>query len=106
MSERSSNNLDGLDIEMARRIDEVCRRFEANWREGFQPRIEDFLADVHDGGRPALRAEFSALERELRQSAQTVARPQAGPSIVPEPPTAPSPSTIAEAPTIAPGAGR
>jgi hypothetical protein len=30
MSDRPSDNLGGLDIEMARRIDEVCRRFEAD----------------------------------------------------------------------------
>ena len=34
MSDRPSHNLDGLDIDLARRIDEVCRRFEADWRRG------------------------------------------------------------------------
>ena len=33
MSNRPSHNLDGLDIGKARRIDAVCRRFEADWRE-------------------------------------------------------------------------
>ena len=103
MSDRPSHNLGGLDIDLARRIDEVCRRFEADWREGRQPRIEDYLVDVSDEGRPALRAELEALERELRQSEETVARPEAGPATAPEPQTAPNPSTIAEAPTIAPG---
>ena len=103
MSDRPSHNLDGLDIDLARRIDEVCRRFEADWREGRQPRIEDYLVDVPDEGRPALRAELEALERELRPSEETVARPEAGPPTAPEPQTAPNPSTIAEAPTIAPG---
>ena len=46
MSDRPSQNLRGLDIELARRIDEVCRRFEADWRQGRQPRIEDYLVDV------------------------------------------------------------
>jgi hypothetical protein len=27
MSDQPGRNLDGLDIEMARRIDEICRRF-------------------------------------------------------------------------------
>jgi hypothetical protein len=65
MSDRPSHNLDGLDIDLARRIDEVCRRFEADWRQGRQPRIEDYLGDVSQEGRPALRAELEALEREL-----------------------------------------
>ena len=76
MSDRPSHNLDGLDIDLARRIDEVCRRFEADWREGRQPRIEDYLGDVPDEGRPALRAELEALERELRPSDETVVRPR------------------------------
>ena len=103
MSDRPSHNLGGLDIDLARRIDEVCRRFEADWREGRRPRIEDYLVDVSHEGRPALRAELEALERELRPSEETVARPEAGPTTAPEPQTAPSPSTVAEAPTIAPG---
>jgi hypothetical protein len=41
MSDRPSSNLGDLDIDLARRIDEVCRRFEAAWREKCQPRIED-----------------------------------------------------------------
>ena len=78
MTDRPSHNLDGLDIEMARRIDAVCRRFEADWRQGRQPRIEDYLDDVPDEGGPALRAELEALERELQLSEETAARPDAG----------------------------
>jgi eukaryotic-like serine/threonine-protein kinase len=103
MSDRPSHNLSGLHIDLARRIDEVCRRFEAVWREGRQPRVEDFLVDVSQEGRPALQAELEALERELRQSGETVARPEAGPPTASEPQTAPNPCTIAEASTIAPG---
>ena len=50
MSDRPSHNLGGLDIDLARRIDEVCRRFEADWREGRQPRIDDYLVDVSRRG--------------------------------------------------------
>ena len=75
MSDRPSHNLDGLDIDLARRIDEVCRRFEADWRAGRQPGIEDYVVDVSHQGRPALRAELEALERELSLSEETSARP-------------------------------
>jgi len=34
MSDQPSNNLEGLDLDLARRIDEVCLRFEADWRLG------------------------------------------------------------------------
>jgi hypothetical protein len=103
MSDRLSHNLDGLDMDLARRIDEVCRRFEAAWREGRQPRIDDYLVDVLDEGRLALRAELEALERELRQAEETAARPEARAATSPEPLPAPPPSTLAEAPTVAPG---
>ncbi len=103
MNDRPSHNLDGLDIHLARRIDELCRRFEADWREGRQPRIEDYLADVSQEGRTALRAELEALERELRPTDQTIACVHAGSSRAPEPQQEPTSTTIAETPTIAPG---
>jgi serine/threonine-protein kinase len=88
MSDRPSHNLDGLDIDLARRIDAACRRFEADWREGKQPRAEDYLAELPDEARAALRSELEALERELRPSEETIARAEARPGV--------------EAPTIAP----
>ena len=56
---------DGLDLALARRIDAACRRFEADWRGGRSPHVDDYLADVPEQGRPALRAELIALEQEL-----------------------------------------
>jgi len=103
MIDRPSHNLDGLEIDLARRIDGVCRRFEADWRAGRQPRIEDYLDVVPGEGHVALRAELEALQRELRPSEETVARAEAGPSTDAEPRMAPNLSTIAEASTIAPG---
>jgi eukaryotic-like serine/threonine-protein kinase len=106
MSDRPSDNLGGLDIDMARRIDAVCRRFEADWRDRRQPRVEDYLDDVPGGVRAALRAELVVLEHELGRSDDTVARPESGRAPAPEPQTAPDPSAVAEAPTIAPGTPR
>jgi hypothetical protein len=74
MSDRPSQNLDGLKVDLARRIDEVCRRFEADWRQGRQLRIEDYLGDVPDEGCRAFRAEMEALVRELQSSEWTAAR--------------------------------
>ncbi len=80
MSEQPSEHLGGLDVELARRIDAVCRRFEAEWRAGRRASVEDYLDDVPAEGRTPLRAELEALERELRQVDETVARvPQAPP---------------------------
>ena len=102
MSDRPSHNLDGLDIDLACRIDDVCRRFEADWREGRHPRIEDYLGDVSQEGGPALRAELEALERELRPPEETVVRPESSPPTAPKP-QAPNPATIDGAVTMAPG---
>ena len=88
MSDRASHNLGGLEIDLARHIDEVCRRFEADWREGRQPRMENYLDGVSQEGQLALRAELEALERELGLADGAIALSGSGP--------------IAEAPTIAP----
>jgi WD40 repeat protein len=103
MSDRPSDNLGGLDIGLARQIDVVCRRFEAAWRAGCQPQIADYLVDVVDEGRPALRAELEALEHDLRQALKHLPRPEASSVTAPKPLSDPPPSTVAEAPTIAPG---
>jgi WD40 repeat protein/tetratricopeptide (TPR) repeat protein/tRNA A-37 threonylcarbamoyl transferase component Bud32 len=55
-----------LEIDLARRIDAICRRFEADRKAGRGPRIEDLRDAVAAPGRPALLVELVALERELR----------------------------------------
>src|SRR5262245_65398530 len=49
------------------RVDAACDRFEAAWRGGGAPRIEDYLAAADPADGPALLAELVALERELRR---------------------------------------
>jgi hypothetical protein len=75
MSDGPSNNLGGLEIELAREIDVICRRFEADWRDGRSPAIDDYLGQVSTEGRAALRAELEAVQRELRTSEETDADP-------------------------------
>jgi len=65
--------MDRLHIDLARRIDEVCRRFENDWRAGREPGIGDYLSEVSDEGRAVLRAELEALESELRQADEAAA---------------------------------
>ncbi len=74
MSEPEPLGASQIDVELMRQIDAVCRRFEADWRAGARPPVDSYLAKVPDEGRPALRAELEALERELRHSEETVAR--------------------------------
>jgi len=103
MNEKPSHVPDGFDIDLARRIDAVCRRFEVDWRAGGSPRIDDYAGDVPDEGKAALRAELVALADELRQEQEpgSTADGAAGsaPAIGAHPAAAGS-----EAPTVAPEA--
>ena len=58
---------DGRPVRPSEWIDEVCDRFELNWRAGRMPRIEDYLAEAGDADRPSLLRELVALEIELRR---------------------------------------
>jgi hypothetical protein len=88
MREQTRDNLGRLDLDVVRRIDAVCRRFEADYRAGQSPAIADYLGEVPEVGRSALRSELIGLEQELRRSEETSVRPDPGP--------------IADAPTLAP----
>jgi hypothetical protein len=79
------------DIQLARQVDAICRRFEADWRASRRPVIGDYLGEVSDEGRLALRAELEALDGELRQASGKGAGSTGTP-----------PSTVAVAATIAP----
>jgi eukaryotic-like serine/threonine-protein kinase len=59
---------DRLPDSPALRIDEACARFEAAWRAGQRPRIEEVVAEAAEPGRPALLRELIALEAELRRA--------------------------------------
>ena len=50
-----------VDLDMARRIDAVCRRFETDWRAGKSLPIEDYLNEIAEEGRGPLQAELEAL---------------------------------------------
>jgi serine/threonine protein kinase len=51
----------------ARRQHLACERFEAAWRNGEAPRIEEFLDAAESSDRHSLAAELLALEIELRR---------------------------------------
>ena len=53
MNEEEVSGIDSLALSAALRVDAVCRRFEAAWRAGEQPRLEDYLAPAEDLERQA-----------------------------------------------------
>ena len=89
MDNRPSENLGELDLELARQIDEICRRFEADWKAGARRRIEDYVEEIAP---EALRRAPVPSSRtycmSCADSEETVAEPGSG--------------TPAEASTIAP----
>ena len=58
------NRLDSTRIE--RDVDEACDRFEAAWRAGDRPLIEDFLGGTTDSDRPVLLRHLLDLELDYR----------------------------------------
>jgi WD40 repeat protein/tRNA A-37 threonylcarbamoyl transferase component Bud32 len=52
---------------LGRRIDEACDRFEAAWRAGALPRLEDFIAGWAGDERAALLRELVPLDADYRR---------------------------------------
>src|SRR4051812_34123521 len=52
---------------MAARIDEACDRFEAAWKAGSRPRLEDYLGEFLAAGQPQLLRELLILELAYRR---------------------------------------
>jgi serine/threonine protein kinase/formylglycine-generating enzyme required for sulfatase activity len=67
MNEAPSSPDDNGSLFQARRVDQVCARFEDAWRTGRQPRIEDYLADLPEPQRPELLRELLHLEIQYRR---------------------------------------
>jgi serine/threonine-protein kinase len=59
-------NRDSLPVPAVRRIDEVCRRFEAALKDGLPVKVEDFLGDAPDPERAILLHELKRLEATYR----------------------------------------
>jgi formylglycine-generating enzyme required for sulfatase activity len=75
MRDRSSPAAGSLSSSHLPGLEELCRRFEADWQTGRRPRIEDFLAETPEPERPAHLRALLALEVALR--AQEGERPTA-----------------------------
>ena len=64
MSGMADEPTDALPILQLLEIDAICARFEAAWKAGQQPKVEDYLAAVTPAERPAA-ASFTAVPRSL-----------------------------------------
>jgi serine/threonine-protein kinase len=70
----SSNDLSSPTV--ARRLDQVCNRFEQVWRSGPAPRIEDFLYEASGEERAALLRELVLLDIHYRRRNAETPRPE------------------------------
>jgi WD40 repeat protein len=62
----SSTNPDDLSNAALNRIDDVCQQFEASWRDGETPRLEEFIRGVSISERTPIFVELFHLELEYR----------------------------------------
>lgn len=69
MNSNRSGHFTALSSGDARRVEAVCRSFEADWSSGRRPRIEDALPPESGPLRDATAFELIALELELRRQA-------------------------------------
>src|SRR3954453_4841896 len=56
-----------LPLSLDRVVDQVCDRFEDDWKAGRQPRIEQYLGEVPPPARPALLCELLRVELAYRR---------------------------------------
>jgi hypothetical protein len=66
---------DGLPLQILKRIDEACLRFEAGWLAGGRPRLSEFLGGAEGAERSALLAELLKLELDYRRRCGETPRP-------------------------------
>jgi WD40 repeat protein len=71
-----ARGIDDLPPTQALHAEQVCRRFEAAWKAGQRPRIEDYLEGTAEPERRALLHELIQVEIEYRQQAQDELRPE------------------------------
>ena len=53
-------------VDLAKQIDAMCDHFEAGWKLGIRPRIEDYLLAVEDARRPRILRELLFVELACR----------------------------------------
>jgi eukaryotic-like serine/threonine-protein kinase len=68
--------IDDLPATQALHAEQVCRRFEAAWKAGQRPRIEDYLEGTAEPERRALLHELIQVEIEYRQQEHEEPRPE------------------------------
>ncbi len=75
MSSPLTNSFDSLSFAAVRRMDAACLRFEAVWKEGRRPQLEDFVADSTGAEQTALLRELILIDMSYRRRLGETPRP-------------------------------
>jgi formylglycine-generating enzyme required for sulfatase activity/serine/threonine protein kinase len=67
MNENIERSAQSLPVSRLLEIDKICRQFEAAWKAGKEPRVEDFLVNVPEAQRGELRRELESIDAEYRK---------------------------------------
>ena len=67
MTKVISDSPAGVPLSLALHVEAVCTRFEEAWKDGQQPRIEDYLSDLPEPGQSALVYELLRIEVHHRR---------------------------------------
>jgi len=70
------NSDDALPLSLEQKVDQVCTRFEAAWKSGAQPRIEDHVADLSDAEKREVVRELILLDVFYRRQRGDSCRPE------------------------------
>jgi serine/threonine protein kinase len=70
MNKEIDRSAPSLPVSKLLEIDKVCRQFEAAWKAGNQPRVDDFLASVPETQRGELQRELESIDAEYRKPAK------------------------------------
>ena len=73
MNENLDRTEASLPVPQLLEIDKICRDFEAAWKAGKQPKVQDFLGSTEEPQRSQLRKELAAVEAEMRGKAVAAA---------------------------------
>jgi WD40 repeat protein/tRNA A-37 threonylcarbamoyl transferase component Bud32 len=117
---RGASGLGSLSATQAEELDRACDHFEAEWRAGKRPRIEDHLEGIAEPLRSALLGELIAVELDWRRRCGERPAPaeyhdrfpahlpgvEPAPTLADTGRTAGRPSPAREAGTLGPGAGQ
>src|SRR5262245_30240512 len=76
MNNQSSPGIAGLPGSRVRHADQLCDQFEAAWKAGQRPRLEDYVGTLAEPERLALLCELIPLEADYRRRAGEQPQPQ------------------------------